>query len=775
MGFLNHLLRRQRSVAEQSLNEASFLKAQSYESTTASSPPILGTYPVPGNGSNPILIAANQQSLQVQLLTGDVTSRRLPLSRLRSSTLSRPGTAGSATQSETLARPRTSSGPSLAARPDLQSLIQAQRTDGPPYKLSAKDSSLDYQLPPPKPWVDREASKRNSLAGRTTTISSTSSIPTSIGNHRSTSSMGSRSKTHVDLLDATIRPLDFYDRVAATGAKTYGEDVADRNSMLSVTSPPPTAPIDQQDTQGPRKRLSMGHSLRTSSLRPISQVEDELLEMTHEASRDAELIAKRKADKAARRQSMPVPPSKESPAEIGETLKTPKDEPAAFPVSLKEKAAAMARNELAIIRATAAMQKPGGIILGGTQETSSTIAAAQPATSTMEQSHSTEMIAAQYTSPARTRSEAPVSASRSNHDVKGVGSPSRAKQTGPRRDSKQPRSRNVSGASLTMSSIKQFDLDNPIPDRSSSLRNWSMTSGSITAYTHDYDSNPFRPQSSHTTKTSVDLTPISPAFKISSPSQTSFHSPISPSSFDHWQPNAEPSTRHHTLKRSPLGPDTRSSKPKHAPAQPTTATESFHIDDYVSSDDSFGSPKRNRGDEERDLLFSDDSFGLTFQLPGISSPLREEFSEPSRSMTSQTLSLSAFNDFSGYGPAPSFGQVSSVAPRGHGQSDSRPAGTRGKHYNFSMPTFHDHDWAEGEDSGVDADSEDEFNMDIPMRRAPPQHQHHQYSLARLQHQGHRVRIEDDYDYYKSGTSRSRHDRHAQPQIRDGQRTRIRDY
>lgn len=42
MGFLNILLRRQRALPGHTLDETSFLKGQSYESTTASSPPILG-------------------------------------------------------------------------------------------------------------------------------------------------------------------------------------------------------------------------------------------------------------------------------------------------------------------------------------------------------------------------------------------------------------------------------------------------------------------------------------------------------------------------------------------------------------------------------------------------------------------------------------------------------------------------------------------------------------------------------------------------------------
>ncbi|KXJ85782.1 hypothetical protein Micbo1qcDRAFT_47234 [Microdochium bolleyi] len=763
MGFLNILLKRQRDGGKGAINEASFLKGQAYESTTASSPPILGTVPVPGNGSNPMLIAANQQQLQVQLNTGDVSSRRLPTSRLRSTTVSRPGTAVSASQSDASGRPRTSSGPSLAPKLELQHHVQARQKDGPPYRLNAKSEARPYELPP-KPWLELGALKRNSLTARTSTLSSTSSARTAMTNHRSSPSLGSRSRTHVDLLDATVKPLDFYDRIKAAGAKTYGEDVADRNQSQASLALPLQAHGDAgtDDAAGPRNRQSIGYGQRTSSLRPISQLEHD----PNLATRDSDLIAKRKAAKAAARRSMPVMTDSLPGVTVGPQGDAVDAVP--FPQSLKEKAAAMAKNELAIIRATAAMPKSNRIRLDGTVDSSPT-----PRDRVEKTDHAQGPSAFAAPSLAAQRDTQP-STTREKVEHGPIDSGPQHRRKDSWKSVKQQRSRNVSGASLTVGSIKQFDLETPIPDRSSSLRNWSMTSGSITAYTHDYESNPFRPQSSHTTKTSVDLSPFSTVSKSHSPTQAFPTSPAEGASPDQRRGNPEPVLRFQTLKRSPLGPETKSAKVEQDMAvmrKPSSAE--FHIDDYESSDDSFGSPKRNRGDEEKDLLFSDDAFGLTYQLPGISMPLRQEHPGLSPSTDGQTLSLSAFNDFSDYTRAPSFGQISALRAKVSQQSASKLTGSRGREYNFPVSAYHDHSSIDGDESGVDADSEDEWSMDIPMRRPAPSRHHYQTSPAR-QSQGPRSRV-DNVNYSSPASSKPRHERHHQPRNRQAQRIHIRDY
>ncbi|KAJ1333388.1 hypothetical protein MN608_03378 [Microdochium nivale] len=763
MGFLNILLKRQRVGTDAGINEASFLKAQPYETTTASSPPILGTVPVPGNGSNPILIAANQQRLQVQLNTGNASSRRLPVSRLRSSTISRPGTAGSSSQLGAPGRSGTGSSPSLASKPELQRQNQAPKKNGPPYKLPARSEDPLYEFPS-KPWLDSETPKRNSLIARTGTLSSSSSAPITMTNHKSSPSLGSQFKTHVDLLDATIKPLDFYDRVKATGAKTYGEDVADRNQ----TQPPfllqARGDASPHDAAGPRKRHSMGYGLRTSSPQPISPPEQDRSATT----RDSNLIAKRKAVKAARRQSMPLASDFSSDITAGHA-----NGAVPFPLTLREKAAVMAKNELAIIRATATMSKSDRVRLDATLD-SPTAPVSPPdclvSAVTMDR---VQEPSARVASSSKTPHDTRPSTSNSHIEQGLVESLLRHNRKESWKSTKQQRPRNTSGASLTASSIKQFDQETSIPDRSSSLRNWSMTSGSVTVYTHDYESNPFRPQSSHTMNTSIDLTPFSSVSKFHSPTQALSTSPAEVAIADYRRATPEPASRFQTLRRSPLGPGTKSVEANLASVAHIPYSDEFHIDDYISSDDSFGSPKRNRGDEEKHLLFSDQAFGHTFQLPGISAPLRQEQFPPSPVGDGQTLCLSAFNDFSSYGDSPSFGQVSALRVRTPQPPAPRLTGSRGREYNFSVPTYRDHDAVNGDDSGVDADSEDEWSMDIPMRRSAPNRHHYQTSPAR-QYEDHHSRAANSI-YSPPASTRPRHGRHQQPRTRHAQRTHDRDY
>lgn len=125
--------------------------------------------------------------------------------------------------------------------------------------------------------------------------------------------------------------------------------------------------------------------------------------------------------------------------------------------------------------------------------------------------------------------------------------------------------------SLT-SSLRQLntaDLSEFLPPRTSSARNWSITSTTPTA--SDTSSNPFqRTHSPHTAKTSVDL---GATFQLKNASHTS------------------------------LG---------HAPRSPI-----FNIDDHISSDEDSLEPLRPRAAGEESLLFSTSGYGMGSQLPGL--------------------------------------------------------------------------------------------------------------------------------------------------------------
>lgn len=149
--------------------------------------------------------------------------------------------------------------------------------------------------------------------------------------------------------------------------------------------------------------------------------------------------------------------------------------------------------------------------------------------------------------------------------------------------------------SLTSSYHGKLQTDNDLPPsesgamRSSSLRNWSISSTTPTTSDTSTSSNPFqRPVSRHTAQTSVDLGP--PFTKNPNVSYDSLH----PTSIIH--PSPSPS-----------------------PLPPTSAT--FNMDDYLSSDDDSLEPQRPRGEGEEELLFSSQGYGGGFHLPGLSDAL----------------------------------------------------------------------------------------------------------------------------------------------------------
>jgi hypothetical protein len=143
-----------------------------------------------------------------------------------------------------------------------------------------------------------------------------------------------KSKGYVDLLDAQsmIRPADFYSRVQATGAKNYGEDVADRNKEhggnLDISSktrgshrdkPLTLTPFVSQDVDDdfdemprqPRIRHSMGSGLRSSYTNPHTpgsypkRTSSRLPPKADEIPKPVTRTASARSERAARRQSMP--------------------------------------------------------------------------------------------------------------------------------------------------------------------------------------------------------------------------------------------------------------------------------------------------------------------------------------------------------------------------------------------------------------------------------------------------------------------------------------
>lgn len=197
----------------------------------------------------------------------------------------------------------------------------------------------------------------------------------------------SKAKGYVDLLDAQsmIKPSDFYNRIQATGARNYGEDVADRNREEKNTIPdtpkeleqepePEPAPLSNQvdpkwsmvvskdidDTEDePPRRPTVRHSMssglrskrssshasssypkRISSRLPPRDVDDVPKVMTPAESA--------RSERAARRRSTPslsAAASKEIPRSSSTVRRVKDDDADFFPDSLRDRARATATQE----------------------------------------------------------------------------------------------------------------------------------------------------------------------------------------------------------------------------------------------------------------------------------------------------------------------------------------------------------------------------------------------------------------------------------------------
>ncbi|KAL0944628.1 uncharacterized protein CTRU02_202515 [Colletotrichum truncatum] len=147
--------------------------------------------------------------------------------------------------------------------------------------------------------------------------------------------------------------------------------------------------------------------------------------------------------------------------------------------------------------------------------------------------------------------------------------------------------------------VRLDEIYEHVPMRRSSLRHWSISSATPTMSS---SSSFHRPQSRHTTTTSVDLATMSSFMNDSLPS---LHS----RSGDH--------TSFTTALESSLP----------SPLDPIASGAGFNIDDYLSSDDDIDADSfittryRNSGvdgSHEADLLFDDTGYGIGgLQLPGL--------------------------------------------------------------------------------------------------------------------------------------------------------------
>ncbi|CAJ2514150.1 Uu.00g022690.m01.CDS01 [Anthostomella pinea] len=250
--------------------------------------------------------------------------------------------------------------------------------------------------------------------------------------------------------------------------------------------------------------------------------------------------------------------------------------------------------------------------------------------------------------------------------------------------------RNRSIVSLSNKSIMPFGIKDSIPERTSSIRHWSLTSETGGSQS----SNPFKPESGHTTNTSLDHAPILSLSKTMN---------LVPALESRTEPRARSSVKGIGLS-SPIRSAAKSHRHK--------TSKDFNIDDYISSDDSYHLPSRPRGEDERDLLFADAGFGFTgSQLPGlpgmfdIASPksVSSRSDRPKSLKASRTpyhlvaFSFSNVNELStGKGPQ-------------HTNSQNRVS-------HFQMPAFSYTDSEDEDGDGIVNSSDEELSFDIPFSR-----------------------------------------------------------
>ncbi|KAK9770213.1 hypothetical protein SCAR479_13097 [Seiridium cardinale] len=679
MGLLGFFSRKPAPATESS----GLLKAQPYNATVASLPPIRGTVPVAGNGPNILetLQKTHPRFKNTQDISFGEHSPAPPpaVSRLQDGNTGRPRTAPSQDRQAWSARRRSGS---LKNHPVPKVPAVPPKKQGPPYRLPDKEpgQAVRYTKPrPPYRLPDRAPDpvvpdKPLPLytRGRSSSIHSSRSGPTG---------------AHVDLLDAQagFHPTDFRRRLQATGAREYGEDVADRNigeggtSLRSIEArtsysspyadsrpsslvPAARGERDDQNDVKQNKRHSLNSSLRTKSL-----VSEAGAARTKKTRRPGE--AEPHLPKARIRinedgsEGVSGPTKSEWRKSLPSYLTTSRrkreqDELDEFPDALRVKSKAALgtterdhsgtralskqRSQHSIRRgddATAVVCDMNGVndgvrgVFDSSREPLSK-AAKDDRRKTMSHTSRSESsqipskrLSLQNLQALTTRMNSPKDdvfriqprtptgeghASRRDRgntvgsqgfsgvtefQMQAFRSPEKSSSERPigyNRPGVEEFARSQSPLASSGRALTRIDSDE-IPERSSSVRHWSMDSTSATSLS----SNPFRPQSRNTANTSLDLSPFAKEANFSRDSLGAIS----------YRTAAE-------TRLQPPFPVTSMPSPPRSSYRPKQST--FNMDDYLSSDDDYDAPRHPRGEGEEHLLFKDTGFAFSgLGLPGL--------------------------------------------------------------------------------------------------------------------------------------------------------------
>ncbi|KAI1881338.1 hypothetical protein JX265_000164 [Neoarthrinium moseri] len=758
MGFLSFWSRKPPPVSE----DTDVLKAQPYNATVASLPPILGTLPVAGNGPS-ILEAIQRTKIKSQLRKAPSysTEAYVPtpsIRKLRQDESGRPQTAPTEDQAGWLGRRRSASLKEHPV-PQLPTISQGNR---PPYRLPGKlPDRSDKPRPPivklPEKIFDASILNKPLPAiahEKTSSINSSNSAATKL------------SRGFVDLLDAQagFQSTDLYQRVQATGARSYGEDVADRNvgasgvklnstetsthhSMNSASAARSQNGGDEDLLSKSRKRHSLGAGLRTTSLDSETYAVRSKAPGTDPPLPPKSPLRRRIIDDEAVSASTKADRRKSLPSYLHSSQrKHVQDSDSDFPDSLKAKGKDAARAADGRLSSIKSVPSPRNSSLDKRRYASRT---GEKTHGSKDRDRSTKGRSSKTTKSSRRETLSYASKSAQNHvaskrlslqsmqmtstgnDTDG-GSIHRARPQSPRSDTQSSSRRDLrmqafetprpksfhkrsgnrdellidqfahtrSPRTAPGKAVKKPDLDETIPERTSSLRHGSMDSTSATSLS----SNPFRPQSRHTANTSIDLSPFAKEANFSHDSLGAVSSRTGP---DHRLP-------------SPLA--VSASSPLRSEVKPKRSTN-FNIDDYISSDDDADKPRRPRGEGEEELVFNDSGYGFGFELPGLSSqfdatPLFAP-SSPPRSI-SRSKGRDNERDISSYKL-----DESTLTELENAYSGSRADyRRRAPRTHVSANRYDDSTDTESSTGEEEQDSEDELSFDIPMtRRSTPLRQY----------------------------------------------------
>ncbi|KAI1268221.1 hypothetical protein F5Y18DRAFT_220846 [Xylariaceae sp. FL1019] len=616
------------------------LIVSAYDATLPSNPPIRGTFPVAGNGSH---VLQQFQKLHPHLGTPRYQTPPPIPSASPHNGGERPRTAASTRPDGTRATPT----PSIVSN-------ASKKTYGP------------YRLPP------KVATDIRAASGPSKPLPSPGLVSAYSASVRSGES--NKARAHVDLLDAQsmFKPSDFHSRVKATGARDYGEDVADRNmgensshsqlairdrkleysSLRSASAISQDIDDDSEEraSRRPRGHLSVGSGLRSKYAvasasdsypkRTSSRLPPEQCTHRDEHGKSMSRTASARSERAARRKSMPSyvgatvgDTSRSSPA--GKKGKEKEKDTDSFPDSLRTRARIVASHGRAHAKPNSSHKRQSLTYSHVDQwprhtrnDSEQTLPDRPESTEvhTRHRAHSALSPSRHSRLPEKRQSLQTIrkanrgevyedtfekrtwphgaELSREEQSLNSSSKPQLGSTTDlrdpfynspaqqPDRQSQMSSShmRQPSILSISDKSISVRDVESSIPERTSSLRHWSLTSGMSTI-----SSNPFRPQSNHTANTSMlslgkpdDSIPPVPDIRMVDSSR--FAKPRSGSVFTSMQSST-------SLYRDPPIPDNA-------------------FDNFVMSDGSSPTSSGPRSSYEQDLLFSESGYGVS-QLPGL--------------------------------------------------------------------------------------------------------------------------------------------------------------